>query len=47
MNHTEHIKRLEELYKIALDLKDVTMCLEILHTMIQSGAAEAGKKEKV
>ena len=43
MNHEQHMKKLEELYAMAYEAKDVQQALSVLDYMIASCVAEANK----
>ena len=45
MNHKDTMKKLEQLYEIAVEHKDVRAGLVIVEAMIRSGAAEAEAKK--
>lgn len=43
MNYIEHREKLDELYRIAVDMKDISAALLVVDRMIIGGAAAAAK----
>ncbi len=46
MNHKETMKKLEQLYEIAVENKDVLAGVTVVEAMIRSGAAEASNRAR-